>query len=120
MLVPMFSSRERALVGVAIRACPLGVDPDDVEVERVAVARVAGERLDAGELGDGRVVGGDVAPADRCVLLDLVQLAERDRGKDVGEVRLEAGDRDVVERALAAAHEPEVAQRGGERRRRRS
>ena len=53
--------RERALVLVARRAGPLGVDADDVEVERVRVARVARERLDAVEVGDARVVGGDVA-----------------------------------------------------------
>ena len=46
--------------------------------------------------------------ADLGVLRDLVELAEH-RGQYVGEVRLEAGHRDVVERAFSAAHEPEVA-----------
>ena len=46
----------------------------------------------------------------RCAL-ELVELHERDRGEDVGEVRLVAGHRDVVERAVAAAHDAEVVDR---------
>ena len=105
---------EGALVGVAVGAGALGVDADDVKVQRVAVARVPCERADPRELRYGRVVGGDVASPDLGVLLDLVQLAERNRCEDVGEVRLEPGDGDVVERALAAAHQAEVPKRGGD------
>ena len=43
--------------------------------------------------------------------LDLVELDERDRGEHVREVRLVARDDDVVERAVAAAHEPQVLDR---------
>ena len=59
---------QRALVGVAVGAGSLRIDPDDVQVERVPVARVARERLDARQLGHRRVVGGDVAAADLGVL----------------------------------------------------
>ena len=115
MLVPMFSSRERALVGVAVGARVLGVDADDVEVERVAVARVARERRDPRQVGHGGVVGLDVAAADLGMRVDLVQLAERDRGEDVGEVRLEAGGADVVERAVAPPHQAQLPHLVGER-----
>ena len=98
MLVPMFSSGGRAGRRPGPRLLHR-VDPDDVEVEDVAVACVAGERLDPGRLGDvGGVVRGDVAPADLGVLLDLVQLTERDRCEDVREVGLEAGNRCVGRR----------------------
>ena len=40
--------------------------------------------------------------------LELVELHERDRGEHVREVRLVAGDGEVVARAVAPAHEPEV------------
>ena len=83
---------ERVLVRVPVGAGALGVDADDVEMERVVVACVAGERLDPGEVGDGGVVRRDVPAADLRMLVDLLELAERDRREDVGEVRLEAGD----------------------------
>jgi hypothetical protein len=102
---------ERPLVGVAVGAGPLLVDPDDVEVERVAVARVACERRDPRKLGDRVVVGLDVPSPDLSVALELVELAEGDRGMDVREVRLEAGDADVIERPVASAHQPELPDR---------
>ncbi len=105
---------EAPLVLVARAAGPLGVDADDVEVVRVGVALVARERLDAVELGDRLVVGRELAPPDLAVLLQLVELDERDRGQHVGEVRLVAGDDDVVERAVPAAHEPQVLDRLGD------
>ncbi len=43
--------------------------------------------------------------------LDLVELHERDRREHVAEVRLVAGNRDVVERAVAAAHHAKVVER---------
>ena len=46
--------------------------------------------------------------------LDLVELHERDRGEHVAEVRLVAGNGDVVERAVAAAHHAQVVERRGE------
>ena len=49
--------------------------------------------------------------------LELVELDERDRGEHVAQVRLVAGDGDVVERAVAAAHQAQLADRVGERRR---
>ena len=109
--VAMFSSAERTLVLVARRACGLWVDAHDVQVQRVHVAVVARERRDSVELGDGFVVGGELTAPDLGVALDLVELAERDRREHVGEVRLVAGHRDVVERAVAAAHQPQVANR---------
>ena len=66
--------RERLLVLVARRAGALGVDADDVEVERVDVARVADERRDPLEVGDRRVVERDVALADLAVRVDLREL----------------------------------------------
>jgi hypothetical protein len=48
------------------------------------------------------------------VALELVELAQSDRRVNVGEVRLEARDADVVERAVPAAHEPVLADRVGE------
>ena len=59
-------------------------------------ARGLHERLDARQFGDGGVVGGDVAEPDLAMAVELVELAERDRREDVGEVRLVAGDDDVV------------------------
>ena len=55
-----------------------------------------------------------MALADLAVVLDLLELDERDRREHVGEVRLVAGHRDVVERPVAAAHEPEIADRVGD------
>ena len=101
--------RERALVLVARSARERRIDPDDVEVERVRVARVARERRDPVEAGDRLVVERELPRADRRVPLELVELDERDRGEHVGEVRLVAGHGEVVERAVAAAHQPEVA-----------
>ena len=54
------------------------------------------------------------ASADRAVALDLVELAERDRGEHVGEVRLVAGHGDVVERAVPAAHHRQLVDRLGD------
>ncbi len=78
------------------------------------VALVACERLDAVELGDGLVVGREVPLADRAVRAELVELDECDCGQDVGEVGLVARNRDVVERAARAAHQPQVLQARGE------
>src|SRR5262249_3675393 len=102
---------ERALVFVAGRAGAFRVDPDDVEVVGVRVARGAGGGVDPVELRDRLVVRGDVRLADRAVALELVELRERDRGEDVGEVRLVAGNGDVVERTVAAAHHAQVVDR---------
>ena len=57
MRVAMFSSARARWYSSRVAPGSLGVDADDVEVERVRVARVARERLDAVELGDGLVVG---------------------------------------------------------------
>ncbi len=92
----------------------LGVDADDVEVERVRVARVAGERLDPVESGEALVVELELAPPPRRVLGELVELDERDRREHVGEVRLVAGHGEVVERAVAAPHQAQVADRVGD------
>ena len=105
---------EEPLVLVARAARPLRVDADDVQVQRVDVARVARQRLDAVELGDPLVVQLEVPLADRRVPIELVELAERDRGQHVGEVRLVAGHRDVVQRAVAAAHQAQPAERLGD------
>ena len=43
---------------------------------------------------------------------ELVELAEGDRGEDVGEIRLVAGHGDVVERAVPAPHDAEIVDRG--------
>ena len=107
---------ERALVLVVV--APASVDPHDVEVERVHVARVARDRLDAVELGDGLVVEREVAPADLACRSTLSSWTSAIDGEHVGEVRLVAGDRDVVERAVAAPHHAQVVDRRGERRRR--
>ena len=48
------------------------------------------------------------------MLADLVELDERERGQDVREVRLEARDADVVQRARVAAHEPQLVDLGSE------
>ena len=111
MLVRDVLVAEQALVLVAGAACALGVDANHVEVVRVGVARVAGQRLDAVQLGDRLVVHRELAPSDLSVALDLVQLDERDRREHVGEVRLVAGDDDVVEGAVAAAHQAQVLDR---------
>ena len=112
--VEMRSARERALELVARQPEAVGVDADDVEVERVRVARVARERLEPVDPGDALVVERELALARGRVLGQLVELDERDRGEHVGEVRLVAGDGDVVARAVAAAHQPQVADRVGD------
>ena len=113
----MFSLGEREAVLVARGAGRARVDPHGVEVVRVRVARVARDRLDPVELGDGRVVELDLPHPQRAVALDLVELAERDRGEHVGEVRLVARHGDVVERAVAAAHDRQPADPPRRRRR---
>ena len=105
---------ERLLHLVAGQAEALGVDADDVEVERMRVAGVALERLDPVEVGDPLVVERELALARRGVLGQLVELDERDRREHVGEIGLVAGDGDVVERAVAAAHQTEVPDRVGD------
>ena len=50
-------------------------------------------------------------PADLAVPFDLVELHERDRREDVGEIRLVPGHGDVVERAVPAPHHPQVVER---------
>ena len=75
------------------------------------VARVAGKRLDPVEAGEALVVERELPLSRGRVLGQLVELDEGDRREDVGEVRLVAGHRDVVERAVAAAHQPEIADR---------
>ena len=103
--------RERALQLVPAEAETGGVDPDDVEMEGVRVARVALERLDPVEPRDPLVVERELALARGGVLRELVELHERDRSEHVGEVGLVAGDGDVVERAVAAAHQAQVPDR---------
>jgi hypothetical protein len=105
---------QQALVVVARPARRRGVDADDIEVERVRVARIARERLDSGQGGHGRVVGRDVTLANRPVTLDLVQLDERDRREHIREVRLVARNRNVVQRAVAAAHDAQVVDGRGD------
>ena len=73
------------------------------------VTRVATERLDTVELGDRLVVQHKLTSADRRMPLHLVELHERDRREHVGEVRLVTRDRDVVARAVASAHQAQVA-----------
>ena len=55
-----------------------------------------------------------MARPDLAVALQLVELAERDRGQDVGEVRLVARDGDVVERPVAAPHDAVVLDGAGD------
>ena len=105
---------ERLLELVAGQPEALASHADDVEVERVRVARVALERLDPVEAGDPLVVERELPLADRGVRGQLVELDERDRREHVGEVRLVAGHGEVVERAVAAAHQAQVADRLGD------
>ena len=86
----------------------------DVEVVRMQVAVVARDRRDTFETGKALLVDRDVAPANLGVMLDLVQLDERDRREDVAEIRLVAGHGDVVERAVPAPHDAQVVERLGE------
>ena len=106
--------REREAVLVARGAGALLVHPHDEQVVGVGVARVAGDGLDPVELGDRGVVELDLRHSGRAVLHHLVELAERDRGEHVREVRLVPGHRDVVERPVAAAHDRQVADPLGE------
>ena len=62
-------------------------------------------------LGEALVVERELPLPRRRVLGQLVELDEGDRGEHVGEVRLVAGDGDVVERSVAAAHQPEIPDR---------
>ena len=78
------------------------------------VARVARDGVDPVEVRDPLVVDRDLPAANLGVPLDLVELHERDRGEHVAQVRLVAGHRDVVERAVAAAHHAQVVERLGE------
>ena len=71
---------------------------------RVARSRRAREPL---------VVELELPPPALGVVVELVELHERDRREHVGEVRLVAGHGEVVERAVAAAHQAEVADRVG-------
>src|SRR5438046_2527906 len=45
---------------------------------------------------------------------ELAELDDRDRRQYVGKVRLVAGHADVVERPVAAAHQPQLADRAGD------
>ena len=105
--VPMFSSVERALHLVAVWR----TDPHDVEV--VARARRADRGRPPRRRRGRRRPRRRARPGapDLAVAVDLVELDERDRGEDVAEVRLVAGHGDVVERAVAAAHHPQVVER---------
>ena len=114
MLVPICSSASARWYSSRVAPARSGVDADDVEVERVHVARVARERRDPVELGDAVVVERELPLADLAMPLELVELDERDRREHVGEVRLVAGHGDVVERAVAAAHQPQLADRVGD------
>ncbi len=112
--VEIRSSPSDALELVAREPEPLGVDADDVEVERVRVAWVARERLDPVEPGEAVVVELELALTAGGVLGELVELDERDRREHVREVRLVARHRDVVERAVAAPHQAQVPDRVGD------
>ena len=70
------------------------------------VSLVTRERRDPFEVCDAFVVEDELPLADRAMPFELVELHERDRREDVREVRLVAGNGDVVERAVAATHEP--------------
>ncbi len=104
--------KERLAVGVAVAAGELRVDPHDVDVVRVDITGIPGDRRDPGQLGARRVVGGDVPNPDLLVLVDLLELDERERGEQVGQVHLEAGDADVVERPGRSAHQPQLVDLG--------
>ena len=90
--------RQRVGVGVAIAAGELGIDADHVQVIRVARPRaeLAADRRDAREAGKALVVARRLGGATRVVLLEAVQLPERDAGMQVGEVVLVARLDDVV------------------------
>ena len=60
------------------------------------------------------VVERELPLADPRVALELVELDERDRRQHIREVRLVAGDGEVVERAVAAAHQPQLPHRVGD------
>jgi hypothetical protein len=105
---------EREPVLVAGRAGTLRVDAHDVQVMGVRVAQVARDGLDPLQLGNRRVVEFDLRQPQLAVPLDLVELAERDRREHVGKVRLVAGYRDVVERAVSAAHDRQVSDAPGQ------
>ena len=105
---------ESLLKLVAGQAEALGIDANDVEMERMGVAGVALERLDPVQAGDPLVVQRELALPRGGVLRQLVELDERDRREHVGEVGLVAGNGDVVARAVAAAHQAQVADRVGD------
>src|SRR3954471_9994304 len=86
-------------------------DPHDVEVVRVPVARIPRDRLDSLEVCDALLVERDLPATDLAVPVDLVELDERNRREYVAEVRLVPRYRDVVERAVAAAHHAQIVQR---------
>ena len=109
MLVAIRSSASARWYSSRVAPAVSGVDADDVQVQRMRVAWVARERRDPVEVGEALVVERELARADRGVVLELVELDERDRREDVGEVRLEAPGHLVVERPVAASCEPHVA-----------
>jgi hypothetical protein len=82
--------QERALVVVARRSGASRIDADDVEMAGVLVAWVASERLDAGEISEPLVVEGELPPARFVVLIQLLELSERDRG-ETSVTRLQQG-----------------------------
>ena len=80
-------------------------------MQRVRVARIPREGLDPLEFGDRIVVERELARADLGVAADLVELYERDRREHIGEVRLVSRNGEVVERAVAAPHQPQIENR---------
>ncbi len=85
-------------------------DPHHVEVVCVHVAIIARDPVDALEVGEALVVERDVAPPDLPVPTNLVELHERDRRKDVAEIRFVPGHCDVVEGPVAAPHHTQVVE----------
>jgi hypothetical protein len=106
---------ERRAVLVARAPGAVGIDADDVQVVRMGVAGIARKRRDPVEAGEALVIHGELAHADRRVQFELVELHERDRGKHIGEVRLEPWRDLVVVRAVAAPRQAHLAYALGER-----